>query len=146
MKITESQLRSIIKQELARVIQEVNVAPMTAQERAELLARIAKHDAELNSQRAARDDSERIARQSRERQGYFKKSTVPATKQEYSDYRNAKIQGSKLPPFTWKDEDGKYWKEVTVPATAKDYDNSQWSGTAGSSVYHVSKYDVEKEK
>jgi hypothetical protein len=128
MKITESQLRSIIKQELARVIQEVNVAPMTAQERAELLARIAAHDAELGSQRTTG--------QSRER---FKKSTVPATPEDYANYRNAKIQGSKLPPFTWKDKDGKYWKEVEVTATEKDYDNSQWSGTAGSSVYRVPK-------
>lgn len=122
VKITESQLRAIIKQELKNILA-INEASLSPEQRAARAATRAKNKAESDAamermkqyfaQRETTPDSERT---------YFKQGTVEATKEEYD---NSLYSGG---GSVWQGEDGKYYKQAMVPATKKEYKSSQYSG------------------
>jgi len=127
MKITESQLRNIIKQELKNALSE---APMDPERRARMLASRARNR-QAEKEFAAKASEYYAAREAvpPEERTYFKRGKIESTPQEYeSDLYGG---GGNV----WKGEDGKYYKMAVVPATAQEYESALWSGDAGRNVW-----------
>ena len=127
MKISESQLRAIIKQELKNILA-INEAPLSPEQKAARAATRLRNKAA--SEEAMRRHQEYYAKLNSvppEERTYFKRGKVEATPEEY-DSSLYSGGGS-----VWQGEDGKYYKTAVVPATKEEYESSLYSG--GGSVW-----------
>jgi hypothetical protein len=128
MKITESQLRNVIKQELKKAVNEM-AGPLSPEQKAKRAATRAdrKKQEEEFVARMSDYDNKRNAVPPEERT-YSKYGKVDATPQEY----DSDLYGGGGNIF--KDKDGKYYKYAVVPATAEEYESALASGDAGRTV------------
>lgn len=117
MKLTESVLRKIIREELVKEM----AAPRRMSQK-EFNRGMNDYFSKLN------------AVPSGERQ-YSKQSKIPASEQDYENSRWGGTAGTEV--GVWQDEDGNYWKMSEVPATEEEYESARWGGTAGSSVRRI---------
>ena len=148
MKITESQLRAIIKQELKNIINEAVPTddemwgpyvpkprvPLTPQQKAERAAKAAAtrlRNKEESAEREIRSRAWQAAQDAQppEEREYFKHGSVEATPEEYDS--NLYAGGGRV----WKGEDGKYYKNAIVPATEAEYNSALAGGGRGFDVW-----------